>query len=435
MINSLKSKCDGLSKSDDLLRPFLIILLIGALLRVIILPFFGHIDFLSEYSRIFTLNRDGNLFFGSRFITAFTEYIHYFLVSPLLAEESSMFRLYDLSKTTATHLQYFAFVEHHAIYRTFFLLKLPYLLFDLLSGVMLYNFFQNKWTGFKAAAIWLFNPITFFAFHIFGRFESIALFYVVLSLFFAHKNRILPASIAFGLAMWSREINLTLLPFFIVFVLKSADTKGSTKAYSILLLLVFASFATSVVPSIIGNFNQFRGGTSQTVTGFSQSLNLLGFEVGWYYPFVVIYMLLLVKLILTKNVDAIELCKVIVLYYSAFFIMVIHTVHYVSWMVPFFSIVAAKNFRFLLGFAFFCLSWLVFWTFASDLGVFTHWLAIPGSLFFSNIPTIPILMNIFVLPDSAFQLHHVVTALRSIYASALIVCAIQIFNASKHERI
>ena len=54
---------------------------------------------------------------------------------------------------------------------------------------------------FLALKIWLCNPVTLYAFYLFGRFESIPIFFFALTLRLAQKQRLLAAAVALGLTL------------------------------------------------------------------------------------------------------------------------------------------------------------------------------------------------------------------------------------------
>ena len=423
-----------LAKDEGAFGRFLLISLSAILLRLLIMPFCGHIDFFSEYRRIAYLHESGTMLFGARFITTIIETINYTIVSPLLSEKSSMFLMHDLTKSTASHLQFFGFVEHHAIYRTFLLLKLPYLLFDVAAGFVFYSLFEDKKTSIRAALIWFFNPVTIFAFYIFSRYESIPLFFVISALWALKRNRIIISSVLLGCAIWSREVNILLLPFYFVYLIRCQQTSIVSKIAATIILLTLSAFAANLLPIVLNLDDPFLAEGPESLASFDQSLGLIGFNMVWYYPIITICAMLAFWLLTVENLSHRHLYAAYGLFYCVFFIMVIHSVHYVCWSMVLFTIFAAQSKKILQALIFFCISWFVFWLVASDLGVFTHWLFTPGSLYFTNLPVFPEIVNQYLIDSrSAFNMHHVVYAFRSLYAAGFVYLAILIFNKKDKE--
>ena len=68
------------------------------------------------------------------------------------------------------------------------------------------------------------------------------------------RERMLTAAVFLGLAMWSREIVITLFPFFVVYFGKRLATQkqyGRLLA-SVAILVVFAGFASNLLPNMLG---------------------------------------------------------------------------------------------------------------------------------------------------------------------------------------
>lgn len=412
---------------------FIQILLVALLLRIVCMPFFGHIDFLSEWRRIFHAWDTGYLFPGSRFVTSLIEFVHFSLIAPLLAEKNSMFQTANWAETTASHLEYFGFLGHHAILRTVFLLKLPYLLCDVITGVLIYRFFDERKPALIAAGVWFFNPVTFFASYIFGRYEAIPLMFVAASFLMLKRERMLSAALLLGLAMWSREIVITLFPFFLVFFAKHLRGSPLRLLAAGGILLLFVGFASNLLPNLLGFPKTAEGaGGTVNIVGASQSLQLFGFQIGYYYAFVLAYVLLFLHFLFSRNRSVEFLITVLAVYYCAFFATAIHTVHYVSWGFVPFTFLAARNLDFARALGLFCLTWIAFWLVASDLGVFTHWLAMPSSLFWNNLPIIPAIAELQLLKGSAMTMHNLIFAGRSVYAATLIF---MIVLALRHRSI
>lgn len=79
------------------------------------------------------------------------------------------------------------------------LLKLPYLVFDLLTAFFLMKLFESSKDKFLALVLWVFNPINLYATYMMGQFDVIPTFFVVLALTLAVKNNLLWSSLALGI--------------------------------------------------------------------------------------------------------------------------------------------------------------------------------------------------------------------------------------------
>lgn len=75
------------------------------------------------------------------------------------------------------------------IFRQLFLLKLPYLPFDLSITFLLADLFKEKRQKKLAFLFWLFNPLTFYTTYMIGQFDILAVFCVILSLWLAQRGK------------------------------------------------------------------------------------------------------------------------------------------------------------------------------------------------------------------------------------------------------
>lgn len=92
-----------------------------------------------------------------------------------------------------------------------FLLKLPYLIFDLLIVFILLKIFDSRKQSLIAIALWLFNPVNLYATYMMGQFDIIPTFSIILSGYFVVKNKLNWAAIALGIG-----IAFKLSPIFLV---------------------------------------------------------------------------------------------------------------------------------------------------------------------------------------------------------------------------
>ncbi len=404
------------------------ILLLGLLLRFLVMPFFCHMDFYSEQRRIHLQVEHANLYPGSGFVIQVVEAVNYWLVSPLLTEADSMFYIDDINYTVSSHQDFFAFVSHDTIFRTLFLLKLGYLLFDLAAAILIYRFTADTSRSLIPVAFWLFNPVTLFAFYIFGRYESISLFFLIAGFYMYKQDRVLLASLMFGCCMWGREAFLLVLPLLLIGIFTHPRFSWKARAISVGMFLFFMGMITNIVPKLLG-FRSLFDNAIQVITGYDQVHQIIAFNVGWYYPIIVIYVLLAYYLIISQDVEWLKLLKAVGLFFVSFFMFAIHSVHYVAWLLPFvvLALPYAKHMR-LAAIGFF-LAWVAFWIVGTDLGVFSAWLAAPISLDAVNLPNIPVLLEQLLPYYTTLELGHVNAIFRSVMFAAFMFVGIQLLRA------
>ncbi len=423
MLQALKDKSQNFY-ADNQNRQFLRFLLIALLIRIIIMPFFGHIDFLSEARRVFYW-AEHNIFIDniSRNTTMFIEVIFFRVFRIFLPEAQSMLFHPDIAHSMASVTHSFEFVSHLTTFRTFFVLKIPYLVCDLATAVILYNYFSDKKKGLRSSVMWLFNPITLFAFYIFGRFESIPIFFIAASLLALKKEKYILSAILLGLCLNGREMMILFFPIFFVAILFSTNKQISIKhkIFAPLIIILFAAMTLQIF-SVLGIHTVDAAGSEGVVLlkeGRIQHLFAFSLHRIMFLP--LMYALITIWVFTSTTIN--EEKKLLLgggLAMMSFFAFSSHTAHFTSWMVIFPVIFYGYNPVFLRPFIVFCLVWIGYWTFLTDLGVFTLWLAAPFSLHFTGIPNIPSLYTHFSKNMGIFNLGMIVFMMQTFFIACLI---------------
>ncbi len=96
------------------------------------------------------------------------------------------------------------------------LLKLPYLLFEAGCLVLLYRLVAGRAGEKTAIAFWSLNPVLLFSVYVYGRYETIPLFLVLLSLVLARGRRHVWAALVLSASMATRLYTVLLAPFYVV---------------------------------------------------------------------------------------------------------------------------------------------------------------------------------------------------------------------------
>lgn len=171
------------------------------------------------------------------------------------------------------------------IFRHLLLLKLPYLLFDLLAAFFLVKLFkddkQKKW----ALYLWLFNPVLLYATYMIGQFDVIPTFFVVLSLFLAQQSKSKLALLSLGFGGALKMFPLLLVPFASVILGKKVSEKIS------LLALGFAPFVISILPFLSSEaFRSVSLFSAQSQKLLFAGVNVSGADI--LYLFLIFFILL-----------------------------------------------------------------------------------------------------------------------------------------------
>lgn len=99
------------------------------------------------------------------------------------------------------------------IFRYLLVLKLPYLILDILVAYLLFHFFDEKEKGKRAFTIWLFNPFTILIIYAFGNIDIFPVVLTLASLFLIKKDKPRLSAVALGVAAGFKLYPLLFVPF------------------------------------------------------------------------------------------------------------------------------------------------------------------------------------------------------------------------------
>lgn len=210
------------------------------------------------------------------------------------------------------------------LYFHLFLTKLPYLFFDLGILFLLINFFQDEKKKKLAAVLWIFNPVTLYTSYMIGQFDIIPVFFTVLALCLAKKEKFFWSVISLGIGGAFKMYPLFFLPFLVV-----AGTKNGKNSIKLLLAGIFPYLLT-IVPFLGSSI--FR----QTVLFSNQSQKMLFAKIpvsgAEYLSFFVVLYLFLVGISFIKKV---ELWKWFLAVMLLFFSVTHYHPQWFLWLSPF----------------------------------------------------------------------------------------------------
>lgn len=187
--------------------------LIGLTLRFIVMPITTHSDLISIYGRAFYMIEQ-NQFSGMTPLLAHYFHVLFLLILKPFVSYGSEIWQWTSGSLSAGRSIWMDFILHPNIYRTLFFLKVPYLLFDLACALLLLRIFKDQKKGLRAFKFWMINPVAIFALYIFGRFEVIPVFFILLSLYYAKKRKNILAALVLGISIATKFYSLLfLLPF------------------------------------------------------------------------------------------------------------------------------------------------------------------------------------------------------------------------------
>jgi hypothetical protein len=226
-------------------RPLLGWLGVGLGIRVALMPFTVSADLLAVYWRSHLIAYDGQVF-GSYLVNMGAHYTHALslrLFGWLLPAPDAVWTdpwwWSDSSALSPQVQRAFSTSEH--VHQTLFALKLPYLIADIGAGLLILALVAGpglaKVVSGRAAplaagapagpppvrrawALWMLSPIGIYASYVFGRYEALAVVFVVAALLCAERDRPWWAAVLLGVGVTMRSYPLLLIPVFALVVFR-----------------------------------------------------------------------------------------------------------------------------------------------------------------------------------------------------------------------
>lgn len=404
------------------------LMLAGLLLRLLFMPFFGHNDILSEARRIYYWS-ENSIYFDAiaRNATNLFQLLFFKIFGWLIPNKDLLFSHADMMNTTASPTDYFAFVSSEYAQRAIFIIKLPFLVADMMVAWCIYAFLGKREGALRSVGFWLFNPITIFAIYIFGRFEAIPIMFLALGLLALKNNKLIWAALLVGLSVNSRELFIFLGPVFAALVLSpSAASFGWFKRVCALAIIAVAvMIAVQIISFTVGDTTPF-GATGGSIADESRVDFLFQFMIGSWFMFP---MALFVILLYTWNSNGGIANKALFVFaavFAVFFSLTSHTAHYTSWLVLFPVIFIGYDKALIKPFVLLCISWFFYHMAITDKGVFTAWLASPWTINNAGLPSFPWLYDASGL-DGTMPLIQFARTFRTFFAASTLYLFVQMF--------
>ena len=396
---------------------FIATLGVAVMLRLLLMPFFSHVDLFSEYRRVFyVLQNDLYLENSYRYVTFSIELIFAAFSQLFINISDGIFHLENPANSTASLTDYHFFLADTNVFRHLFFFKLPYLIFDIATALVIWRFVDKPEYKRLALLLWLFNPVTLFATYIFGRFEVFGLFFLALTALQLKQDRLLFASLAFGLALLCREINLLFVPFLLLSQIDFKDhwlRNGLVLSTSAIIIFVVYSLPDWTLTALGGETGLFFEPNSAEKTNPINKLLSLGYF--FIYPIVICLAVLAIytwEIGKRPHAERFVIASAITLF--IYFAFNSHSVHYSAWLVLFPVLSIQYGRRVVLPFLLFFGAWIVLWLLKTDLGVFTLFLAAPLSSEFINIGHFPSFFEQHLASDD-LTLHQTIKIVKSLF--------------------
>jgi dolichyl-phosphate-mannose-protein mannosyltransferase len=116
-------------------------------------------------------------------------------------------------------------------------------IFDLATATLIY-FFVRKQASFKVAlvstALYAFNPAVIYNAAVWGQFDAVYTFFLVLSLMLALKSKPAPSAVVFALGLLTKPQGIALLPLVTLLIFKKSGVKNLLYSVVAFVATVFA---------------------------------------------------------------------------------------------------------------------------------------------------------------------------------------------------
>ena len=357
-------------------------LLIGLLIRFTFMPFTVYFpDLLGVYWRSSLTAYQGVLSGGLQILTNYFHAFFLLIFKPFMPYFDSI--LYDPGMRPEPSWEMLeTFVSHPNVFRTLFLFKVPYLLFDLGCALLLLSIFKDTKKGLTAFIFWMVNPVIIFATYIAARHEVIAIFFVLLSLYYAKNNLSARSLLSLGASIIIRFYPLILLLFFVIIL--------GRRFWERVKLVVWGILPLGLLVILTRLFHQATKVEKLSQTPQAQYLLSMAFYLGYLsdrlFIFVALYAVLLLYTIFRTPHSFAGLWRMLLILLLGIFATSFFHVHYFMWLVPFLTLQVVEDRRFIGLFIILVLGWVVYsfqWK-----GVFAGLLFTPINVrYFMSLPS------------------------------------------------
>ncbi len=204
------------------------VFLLGLLIRLIVMPFTGHYDIRGINFAVYNLPYKGIANVYEVAAHGPVDYLvnvnfgrDYFIYPPLnyatLGTFMTILKPFYGSDFVSWIQGYGSDIQqvitHPHVWRYLFLMKVPYLFFDVLLLYVLTRFFTKKSDQVLALKYWWLNPIVIFLPYMWGQFDIIPASVMLAGVYLGTKGQGYKAALLLGLAAAFKNYPLILLPF------------------------------------------------------------------------------------------------------------------------------------------------------------------------------------------------------------------------------
>jgi hypothetical protein len=221
-------------------------------------------------------------------------------------------------------------VNNPNIFKYLIVLKLPYLVLDMIIAFLLMEFFENKEDKKKVFIFWLFNPFTIILLYAFSNIDIFPVILTVLAFLMIKRQKLTTAALLFGVASGFKLYPLLFVPFLFL--------AGRTLKEKVLLALTpVVTFGVVILPFLSTAFFQSALVSGLTTGIFTSTFSTLAVAILFFYA-----------VLIDKKINLFN-------YWIALFLIIfsfsLFHIQWLLWIAPFLVILAVRKPK---------LSWLIF---------------------------------------------------------------------------
>lgn len=341
---------------------------VGLAVRVLLMPFAVSADLLAVYWRSHVIAYEGQVFssylvnMGAHYLHALSLRLFGFLLPTPDQVWTSPWWWSDSGALSAQVQREFSTSEH--VHATLFALKMPYLIADLVTGLLILALVAGGGRAIarrraergeppvldprlvrRAWAFWMLSPIGLYASYVFGRYEALAVVFVVAALLCVERDRPWWGAVLLGVAITMRGYPLLLVPVFALVVfrrpVRQALWAGAALAPFVLVMASNRLLAGTV--GELARLQDFATGSTffaytipidadgQLYIFFAFALGLYGLLAGrswgWW----------------GEQASVSQLWVWLLVFHAGMFALATFSAHYFMWFTPFVAIAIARR--------------------------------------------------------------------------------------------
>ena len=315
--------------------------MIGILIRVFFMPF----TFMEGL--LFTYRRSAILLFSPNTGMNIEQLIIESFQSAYLFIINNIFPYFENIRNILLHEEiywsWYNFSTDEYVFRTLFIFKLFYFIFDIIGAFLIIRFFKNRDNKVRVFKYWMLSPLIIFIVYIIGRLDIIPIVFMILAFYLAKTGKRNLSYFVFILTILMRFFPLLILPLFIGYISKKkwdyiAYWGMSLSIFAILELLMRLLFSKSLFVSLFNSYH-FR-------FLFTSSLGIAKYDK--IIIFALVYLAILFFYSRSKNKDFGLFIKYSALVYLILFTFSIFYPQYFLWTIPFLLILFVSDRKLLI---------------------------------------------------------------------------------------